>query len=370
MSHPVVLRDVRVLDGDTTGPATSVVVRDGRIADGPLPDDADIVEGGGGVLLPGLIDTHAHVSRRAHLDAMVEWGVTTVLDMGAPHYDATMALKDQPGLPTLRSAGRPASGPGSMFVTKMGHPASSAVSGPDDAARFVADRVAESADYIKIIIEDPRFPGTKPLEPATIAAIAVAARAAGLLTVAHVVSPATLRTAVAAGVDVVTHTALTKGLGDDEITGTVSLIPTLGMMDGVARSIGRRLPVRALSLLVPALRMDYRHAVATVAAFRRAGQVVLAGTDANDEPGAPCRVPYGISLHDELERLVSAGLTATEALRAATVQPAETFGLHDRGVIAAGRRADLVLVDGDPTRDITATRAIRGVWIGGARVRA
>ncbi|XVU27744.1 amidohydrolase family protein [Actinoplanes sp. CA-054009] len=140
-------------------------------------------------------------------------------------------------------------------------------------------------------------------------------------------------------------------------------------MDGVVRSIGRRLPLRVLSLVVPALRMDYRHAEATVAAFRRAGRAVLAGTDANDEPGAPCQVPYGVSLHDELERLVAAGLTPAEALRAATARPAEIFGLGDRGVIAAGRRADLVLVDGDPTRDITATRAIRGVWIGGARVR-
>jgi imidazolonepropionase-like amidohydrolase len=236
-----------------------------------------------------------------------------------------------------------------------------------------ADWVAEGSDHIKIIVEDPRFPGTKPLDAATIEAIASAARQAGLRSVAHVVSADTLRTAVGAGVDVVTHAALTIGLGDDDVallaTRPVTIIPTLGMMDGVARAIGGRLPVKVLSAFVPAIRMHYRHAEATVGVFRRAGRTVLAGTDANDEPQAPHRVAYGESLHDELERLVAAGLAPAEALRAATSQAAQVFGLDDRGVIAAGRRADLVLIDGDPVRDITSTRLIRGVWIGGARVR-
>jgi imidazolonepropionase-like amidohydrolase len=65
---------------------------------------------------------------------------------------------------------------------------------------------------------------------------------------------------------------------------------------------------------------------------------------------------------------VGSGLTPAEALRGATSLAAGTFGLTDRGVIAPGRRADLVLVAGDPTQDIAATRNIRGVWIGGLRV--
>ena len=67
--------------------------------------------------------------------------------------------------------------------------------------------------------------------------------------------------------------------------------------------------------------------------------------------------------------MVDAGLTPAEAVRGATSLAAAAFGLTDRGVIAPGRRADLVLVDGDPTRDISATRNIRGVWIGGGRVK-
>lgn len=366
-----VITDVRLFDGTALSAPTTVVLADGLIAAGPAPHDATVVDGAGGTLLPGLIDTHAHVSDEAHLRACAANGVTTVLDMAAPHFAATMALKHRPGLPSLLSAGRPASGPGSMFVTTMGFPASTGLAGPAEAERFVADRVAEGSDYIKIIVEDPRIPRSKPIGAGTIAAVVTAAHAAGLTTVAHVVSAGTLRTAVEAGVDVVTHTALTSELGPEVerliAERPVAIIPTLAMMDGVAQAIGGKPMFRLLSLVVPAMRMRYRHAEATVRAFRRAGRPVLAGTDANADPRTPFQPPHGAAMHDELRRLVAAGLTPAEALRGATALAAATFGLTDRGAIEPGRRADLVLVAGDPTRDITATRDIRAVWIGGER---
>jgi hypothetical protein len=91
---------------------------------------------------------------------------------------------------------------------------------------------------------------------------------------------------------------------------------------------------------------------------------VLAGTDA---PGPG--VTHGASLHRELELLVLAGLSPVEALRAATSAPAEAFGLGGRGRIAPGARADLVLVEGDPSANIGATRAILRVYRNGVRTR-
>lgn len=72
-----------------------------------------------------------------------------------------------------------------------------------------------------------------------------------------------------------------------------------------------------------------------------------------------------IHVHDSSD-LVEADLTPIDALRAATVLPAQKFQcISDRGVIAPGKKADLVLVDGDPTKDITKTREIRYVWCNG-----
>ncbi|MEV4172824.1 amidohydrolase family protein [Nonomuraea sp. NPDC049709] len=110
------------------------------------------------------------------------------------------------------------------------------------------------------------------------------------------------------------------------------------------------------------MRTLIRNASHSAAALLRAGVPLPAGTDAT--PFGPV---HGAGLHHELLLLTEAGLTPEEALTAATSVTARCFGLADRGRIAAGLRADLLLVDGDPTTDITATRAIAGVWRGGVR---
>ena len=96
------------------------------------------------------------------------------------------------------------------------------------------------------------------------------------------------------------------------------------------------------------------------AALHRAGVRLLAGTDA----GALYSYP-GFSLHDELELLVEAGLSPAEALNAATGGAAEYLELADAGAIAAGARADLVLLDGDPLESIGNTRRIQAVVLDG-----
>jgi imidazolonepropionase-like amidohydrolase len=247
----------------------------------------------------------------------------------------------------------------------MGMPASSAVTGPADAGRFVAERVREGADYIKVIVEDPRRMGAAALDVATIAALVEAAHTAGLKSIAHVTTLAALINASKAGVDILTHAPLDADV-DDNLAfslvrrGIVS-VPTLTMMRAVA-SLAEHLPTHGAGI-------DYAHARSTVSAFHRAGVTILAGTDANTAPASPAQIQHGEALHEELRLLVEAGLTPVEALRSATVVPAEYFGFTDRGVIEAGRRADLLLIEGDPTQDIAATRAVRSVWVAGVQVR-
>lgn len=96
---------------------------------------------------------------------------------------------------------------------------------------------------------------------------------------------------------------------------------------------------------------------AVAKAMLDAGVPLLAGTDAGN-PGTQ----YGASMHRELAALVDAGLTPAQALAAATSVPAQVFKLGRRGRIEQGYKADLLLVDGDPTADIRATRRIVEVW--------
>ena len=176
------------------------------------------------------------------------------------------------------------------------------------------------------------------------------------MVVAHASNTGAVAMAQAAGTDVLTHAPLDAALDEAAVAEVVrsqrTSVPTLVMMEGVAAN-------------APVPGLDYRHARDSVAALYRAGVPIVLGTDANQSPGVPANVPYGESVHRELELLVEAGLTPAEALHAATGAAADRFGLPDRGRIAPGLRADLLLVDGDPTTDVTATRSILAVRLAG-----
>jgi imidazolonepropionase-like amidohydrolase len=108
---------------------------------------------------------------------------------------------------------------------------------------------------------------------------------------------------------------------------------------------------------------DFRTAIEIVAAMRRAGLKLMAGTDANGP--FPSLIP-GISLHEELRLFVEAGFTPAEALRAATLAPAQFLGRQqDFGTVERGKVADLVLLDADPLADIRNTQKIRAVMLSG-----
>jgi len=367
MGPKVVLTNVRVFDGRQLRPPGTVVIDGSRI--GTDPAGAEVIDGEGGVLLPGLIDAHVHLKDRGTLGLLAAAGVTTALDMACGPPELVASLRGVPGLTDIRSAGTPAIAPGSLHASFPVIGRRGAISGADQAAGFVADRVAEGSDYIKIVVGSPGADH----DQATLDALAAAARAHGRLSVAHAASYQAVEKAQRARVSVLTHVPLDRALdeaasdrarADDRI-----LIPTLVMMEGLARAAVR-----------PG--MDYGAARASVTVMYRAGVPILAGTDAHDtglsntgaghtglsNTGGPGAVPPGSSLHHELELLVDAGLTTVDALRAATTRPARYFGLPDRGVVEPGRRADLVLIDGDPLYDIKATQAIRRVWCAGTEV--
>jgi imidazolonepropionase-like amidohydrolase len=340
------ITNVRVFDGTGLSEPRTVVV-DGVVL-GTDPAGARVVDGGGGTLLPGLIDAHIHLHGRENLEQLTRYGVTTGLDMATPSAGLPASLRNQPGLTDIRSAGVPAIGPAGPHSLMPGMPGEAVVRDPAQAKEFVAARVAAGSDYLKIVLEAPG--GGGPELPAA-RALTEAAHEAGLLVVAHAASTGAYTMALDAGVDVVTHAPLGAPIAPADVARATVAVPTLTMMRGLSSGIGR-----------PEL---YEGAKASVTSLHRAGVPVLAGTDANAQAGSPSPVPHGVSLHDELELLTGAGLSTVEALRAATLLPAKHFGLTDRGAIRPGLRADLVLVDGDPVADIRATRAITRVWCAG-----
>jgi imidazolonepropionase-like amidohydrolase len=344
-----VLTNVRVFDGRQLVPGSSVVIAGRRI--GTDPTGAQVIDGAGGVLLPGLIDAHVHLDSPARLPALARYGVTTALDMASVP-EQTAALRGQAGQPDIRSAGIPAIAPGSLHSRIPGVGQRGLIAGPDEAKRFVSDRVTENSDYIKIVVGSPLADH----EQATLDALVAAAHEQGKLVVAHASSAVSVAKAQAAGVDILTHAPLEQALAPAAAAQAAAagrvVVPTLTMMEAIATTLA---PPGA----------DYANARASVSILHQAGVPILAGTDANESAGTPARVPHGQSLHRELELLVDAGLSTREALLAATALPARYFGLGDRGTIEPGKRADLVLLDDDPLADIRATRSIRRVWCGG-----
>jgi hypothetical protein len=257
------------------------------------------------------------------------------------------------------------------------------LTGPDEAEAFVAARVAEGSDYLKIIIEDGAELGLSlpTLDQETVTALVQAAHEHGLLALVHVQTLAAAQQALAAGADGLAHIFVDAPPDETFVNNAVSsglfVIPTLAVFQSIG---GEPLdasiiedPYLAPYLTQPDLQLlsnpytgfeglSLANGLEAVRQLHEAGAPILAGTDASN-PGTT----YGASLHRELVLLTEAGLSPLESLAAATSVTADIFSLSDRGRIAPGLRADLLLVNGDPTTEITATRDIVGVWKLGVR---
>ena len=382
---PVLFQKMRVFDGVKVIAETDVMIQHGKITDiGPnLPaGNAKVVDGAGKTLLPGLIDGHVHVHGAETLEQALTFGVTTEFDMMMPpRLEAMLKATDNDSRAAFFSAGNPATVPGG-HGTEYGRDIPTLVK-PSAAEEFVEERVREGSDYIKIMytagVDMPRRAPPPTLSRETLAAVIAAAHKNHKLAVVHIGSASGARQAIEAGADGIAHLfrgdSSPRDFGEFVVEHHAFVIPTLSVLHAVCgpESAGTRLlkdPRLApylngeskdrLRETFPVARtglVSCKAASQALQQLKHAGALIVAGTDAPN-PGTT----YGASLHGELEMYVEAGLTPTEALITATSAPAQAFHVPDRGRIAPGLRADLLLVNGRPDEDITATRDIVAVY--------
>jgi imidazolonepropionase-like amidohydrolase len=423
----LIVRDVAVLDvaGGVLLPARDVLLADGRIAAiGPAgavsaPAGVQEISGAGAALVPGLVDMHGHidadpaptwVTRRpdhaANLRSYLYCGVTTVFDPGDSTGDA-FARRDRVAAGELIGPRIFTAGP--IHTADGGHPialvrefapwwigwylaprVAVALDSPADAAEAVDALAAQGPDAVKIVIDAIPLEAPR-LRREIAAAVVERATSHGLRVVAHIGSAEDAIDAAEAGVAAWVHGVYKEPLSEADVTRLVGygipMVATIEVFERYARTgTGPREPSRLEREVAPAALLASFHPVpdgfgpgslaswlelavaqqaanrANVGRLHRAGMTILAGSDSQSG------VFPGPGLHRELHHLVAAGLSPVEAIRAATLDAARFLADGEEpefGAVEVGKRADLLLVEGDPTRDMGALEQIREVFVAG-----
>lgn len=283
------------------------------------------------LLMPGLIDAHAHMRSAEHVKNMLQSGVTTVCDVSAP-----LSLIQESKQLSIHNSGGMAMG--------------IVLNGKD----YVENALKNGARYIKVLLFNTFSIGKPALK-----GIIKAAHERGLKVAVHATELATVKQAVDCGADILLHVPLKEAFPDelaDKIADKgIAVVPTLVMMKAFAESGRNKYQPR-----------DYQNAVGAVKTLRAHGVRILVGTDANIGSFSPA-VAFGSSMHKEMELLVQAGIAPFEALRAATRYNAESFCLH-AGRITVGEPASMILVEGRPDRDIRDISKIQKIWTNGCKI--
>jgi imidazolonepropionase-like amidohydrolase len=380
----LLLKNARMADGaGLKFERADLLIRDGRIAaisaaplDAPGAATHDLA---GLTLVPGLMNAHAHIcldgggdpeaTLRAEtpaetairamrrLEETIRMGVTTIRDVGGPAgIDiALMRMQERGEIvgPRMFASGR-------VVTMTGGHGwmTGREVDGPAEARKAAREQLKAGARHIKVMatggmMTPGQRAGAPQLTTEEMAAAIEEAHKAGFKTGAHVESAEGARNAVLAGVDSVEHGhGMDQSVVDLMVERGTALVPTI--LSDVAINEGgveRGIP----AFVVEKCRPMFESLLVAFELARRAGVRIAAGNDG----GAPF-VHCG-DIAGELELYVRYGMTPQEALRTATLNTAQLFGLSDAGRLESGCVADLVAVAGDPLAQIAALRQVR--WV-------
>lgn len=421
VGQSLVIRDVTLIDA-TSAPArahATVITSGDRIVSigssgAAAPKGARVIDGKGKYLIPGLWDMHVHLWDRYSLFPLyISQGVTGLRDMGSD-FARTNRWRKQAGSPRVYTSGPAVMGP----TLKSGKLAVVRVTTADDAEQTVNKLFEMDVDFVKVLTNVPRGAYFSLAHRARIHRLPFAGHLPDAVTLSEVIDERqrsvehlfgfplacsseeeSLRVQRAEALDRKDRAALArirdriyetyseaKALDYGQRCGrwTVWLTPTLTLQERISLLDMKKLTGDPAFQYVPAsirkgwddprvelertskadletARHDFERSLNMVAALKRGGAEILAGTDTGDP-----QTVAGFSLHDELVLLVRAGLTPLEAIQAATRNAARCLGVEKRfGTIEKGKAADLVLLDADPLADIRNTAKISTVVLRG-----
>lgn len=394
-------RGATIVDGTGAAPAPAdLVVEDGRIVEiGTGLDGDEEVALDGKTILPGLFDCHTHVvvssidtmrllqtpfsyrffQAMHNLEATLRIGITTVRDAGGADLGVKQAVEDgvirgprmHISLSMLSQTGGHGDGwmpyGGTVDALLPHHPGvpETIVDGPDEMRRTVRELIRMGADVIKVAtsggVLSPRDKPTHAhFRPSELEALVEEATAAGIFVMAHAQAASGIKNAIRAGIRSIEHGIY---LDDEAIQLMLDrgtwLVPTLVAPRGVidAADAGASIPEASVA---KAREVVETHA-ASFARAVAAGVKVAMGTDSGV-------TPHGQNLR-ELALMVEGGMTPMQAIEAATRSAAELMGLEaELGTLEPGKRADLVVVDGDPLDVASLADRVVEVYQDGARV--
>ncbi|MFK7976104.1 MAG: amidohydrolase family protein [Halioglobus sp.] len=426
-TKPLHIKNVTLFDSITLSSITGqdVVVENGKIASVcpagtcAVSAQAHSIEGEGATLLPGLIDMHGHISTTTgptwemaspnvqdNLNAYVYAGVTTVFDPGDSSEEAfSRRAQTESGEligPRIFTAGKiitdPAGHPRAMidafapwwisWLVKPG--VATGVSSTGEAVDAVNERLDAGADAIKLVVDSIPLDATI-MPTDVLKALIDQTHARGSRAVAHIGTTADALVAAENGIDLWIHGVYKERIADDVIERIaafdIPMVTTSEVFDRYGRALsGPVQPTRLESQMISQEKLasfypppeDFElgnlagwvelmsntreDRLENVSRLHAAGVTILAGSDTQSG------VFPGTGLHREIATLVAAGLTPSQAIRAATYDSARYLSGDsepDSGFIAPGKRADLLLVNGDPTVDISALSDIREVVLNG-----
>ncbi len=416
-----VFEGARLITGDEAPPIedSAFVVQDGRFisvgrrGDVQAPDGAARVDLTGKTVMPGIIETHAHLGYWKDLKPSAEnftrenvlsdlqrlayHGVTAVLSMGADRREIAWPIRDElranprADTPMYLAAGGLAMPTGGPFTPLA--EAVRVVTNEEDVRKEIQELIAKKADFVKVWQDSRRELMPRPLIEFLIAE----AHRNNLRVVAHVHALPDFKHLLGAGLDAFAHPTWRQTEVepvDDELIALFKAHPDVPIMAGFWTPRHEIYGARPYWLDDPLLAETFTHAEIqalenpktpsdapqawasgpvprSIQRLKAAGVLFVLGTDMGgglSREHDPTPAYYGWSSHIEMESMVKAGLTPREVITAATRNSARFLGLEQLGTVASGKNADFLVLDANPLDNIANTRRISRVYLRGGHV--